>query len=60
VEIRDQFTETTGPIPDEYPARICLDVPSSMIRALGKGGLDVAGNLLRDAAGSAVSLGIDQ
>ena len=35
VELRDQFTDATGPLPDDHPATIVISVARSLVASLG-------------------------
>jgi hypothetical protein len=47
VELRDQFTEATGPLPDKHPARIVITVAQQL---LGADGLTHIRTLMRNGA----------
>ncbi|NUT20432.1 MAG: hypothetical protein HOV77_14700 [Hamadaea sp.] len=52
VELRDQFTDPSGPIPDGHPATIVIKIARSLIAILGGDGLSEVRRLVHDATTS--------
>jgi hypothetical protein len=50
VELRDQFTEANGALPDDHPAEIVISVGRSLLNNMPGDGLHTVRELLRTAA----------